>query len=306
VIYNPVAGGFRGRRRARLERVLGLLASEGFGITPVPTTGPRTAGPLAKECISSGADLILAAGGDGTINEIAAGMVHSDVPLGILPAGTANVLARELGIGCDLTHAAQLLATCAPKRVAVGLLHYTGKTGQPAAHSRHFLCMAGIGFDAHIVYGLDLKLKSKLGQFAYWTSAAKEIGRDLEEFEVRTEEGGTFRSSFGLASRVKNYAGYMEIARQVNLLSDDFELVLFEGRSTFRFYSRYLPAIVARIAHKVKGLTFVRTRKAEFRCPEGTNVHIQIDGEYVGRLPAAVETLPGALTLLVPPGYPRI
>ncbi len=74
-----------------------------------PTTGPRTAGAIAREHIDRGADLIVAAGGDGTINEVAEGMVHSQVPLAILPAGTANVLAMEMKLGAQLERAAERL-----------------------------------------------------------------------------------------------------------------------------------------------------------------------------------------------------
>jgi hypothetical protein len=91
-------------------------------VETIPTTGRGTATGIARNAIERGADLILVAGGDGTINEVVNGMVHSEVPLGILPAGTANVLATELGAGKTMEQAAEALLDCTEERIALGLL----------------------------------------------------------------------------------------------------------------------------------------------------------------------------------------
>src|SRR5690349_18299685 len=123
IIFNPNAGRLRGARRERLERAARLLEKGGWNAVLVPTTGPRTAGELARRSIAEGAGMIIAAGGDGTINEVAEGMVHTQVPLGILPAGTANVLAVETGMSTDLEKAARDLAGFRPERISIGRLH---------------------------------------------------------------------------------------------------------------------------------------------------------------------------------------
>jgi len=147
LIYNPRAGKF-GRDGARLlKKAVEILTDNGHSVTVSPTTGPRTAGAIAREHIDRGADLILAAGGDGTVNEVAEGMVHSHVPLAVLPAGTANVLAMEMKLGGKLLKVASRLGECRPRRVSVG--HLTCDGGRV---SRHFLLMAGAGLDAQIVY----------------------------------------------------------------------------------------------------------------------------------------------------------
>jgi diacylglycerol kinase family enzyme len=262
-----------------------------------PTAGPETAGQLARDRIRAGADLIVALGGDGTINEVAAGMIGSEVPLGVIPAGTADVLARELGLGPNWLKAAHRLPECQPHRISAGLLRMDG-----GARSRHFLLMAGVGFDAHIVYHLNLPLKARMGQIAYWVGALRELGRRLEEFEVQVGEQ-SFRCSFVLASRVRNYAGCLEIARHASLLRDDFGVVLFEGRSTPRYYAKYLPAVLAGTAPRTRGVYFLRARKISFATPPGSPVYVQVDGEYAGRLPATVEIVPNALTVLAPASY---
>ena len=103
-----------------------ILTKNGHNVTVAPTTGPATAGAIARAYIARGADLILAAGGDGTINEVAEGMVHSHVPLAILPGGTANVLAMEMKLGRKLERAASGCTNACPRRISVGHLQADG------------------------------------------------------------------------------------------------------------------------------------------------------------------------------------
>ncbi len=254
------------------------------------------AAEIVRGAIERGADLILVAGGDGTINEVVNGMVHSDVPLGILPAGTANVLACELNIGSTLERAAQSIDSCVQERVAVGRLSRGSDD-----NGRHFLSMAGAGLDADIVYRLNIKLKNALGKVAYWLGGFGNVGRRLPEFTVQAE-GREFRVSFALASRVRNYGGDLELAPTVSLLDDQFELVLFEGANSF-LYLRYILGVVIRKHQGMRGVTILRTRKVSFSTPQDSRIHLQVDGEYAGLLPATVEIVPNALTLLVPPAF---
>jgi YegS/Rv2252/BmrU family lipid kinase len=267
-----------------------------MNVDALSTTGPGTAAELARRAIEQGADLILVAGGDGTINEAVNGMVHSDVPLGLLPAGTANVLANELGMGNTMERAAALLTECAPERIAVGLLDRN--CDEPA---RHFLLMAGVGLDADIVYHLALGVKAALGKAAYWIGGFAKVGRPLPEFTVQSE-GRTFQASFALASRVRNYGGDLEIARGASLLDDRFELVLFEGSNSF-VYLKYMLGVAAHLHPRMRGVTTLRTRQALFSASADGKVHLQVDGEYAGLAPARVEIIPSALTLLVPPKF---
>jgi len=299
LIYNSCAGGLRYFTARRLARVLDTLRAAGHRVTPLLTPRPGGATELAERCREAGADLILALGGDGTLNETANGMIGSEVPLAVLPAGTANVLARELGLPCRSAAAAARLAQFEPLRIAVGRLH---SAGQP--RPRYFLLMAGAGFDGHIVYHLNLALKARLGQLAYWVGAAKELLRRLDEFEAAAGSR-RFRCTFALASRVRNYAGYMKIASGASLLKEDFQVAIFQGRSTLRYYSLYLGAVLARRAERAPGITFLRSRHVEFLADSAPPIYVQVDGEYAGRLPASVEIVPDALTILVPPGFAR-
>lgn len=279
-----------------MARITEAILGQGHRLNTLPTTGPGTGVALARRSLEAGADLILALGGDGTLNEIANGMIGTHVPLAVLPAGTANVLARELGLGCNTLAVVSRLSECMPRRISVGLLQSDGGRTR-----RHFLLMAGVGFDAHIVYRLNLNLKSRMGQLAYWLGALKELGRVLDEFETHTG-GRSFRCTFALASRVRNYAGYLKLARHASLLDQDFEMMIFEG-STLRYYSVYLSAVLSGRTGRTRGITSLRAPGASFAAPPGSPVYVQVDGEYAGRLPASVEIVPDALTILAPPEF---
>ena len=240
----------------------------------------------------------MAAGGDGTINEVAEGMVHSQVPLGVLPGGTANVLAMEMKLGSKLERAAAKIEECRPCRISIGELH-----GEGGAISRHFLLMAGVGLDAHIVYHISAGLKARTGKFAYWVAGWSLLGRRLPEFEVQVD-GRNQLCSFALLSRVRNYGGDFEIARDISLFDDDFEVILFEGSSSLR-YVPYFAGLAVNRLHGMKGVTVLRARDVRIAKPEDNRVYVQVDGESAGHLPAEIRIVPQALTLLAPPEYKR-
>lgn len=260
-----------------------------------PTHGPGTAHGIAASAIAEGADAIFAYGGDGTLNEVAEGMIGSNVPLGVLPGGTANVLANELGLGSRADRVAAQLAGCVPTRIAVGCIRTNGNG------ARHFLLMAGIGLDARIVYKMSASLKERLGKIAYWIGGFGQLSRELEEFDTLID-GRSIRASFALVTKVRNYGGDLEIARKVRIVDDQFEVVLFSGPNSFR-YLKYFTGVATNRLDGMDGVTILRARGARFSAATDSRVYAQVDGEYAGRLPGAVDAMPDALTLLIPPAY---
>jgi diacylglycerol kinase (ATP) len=273
-----------------------ILNREGHNVTAAPTTGPNTAGAMAREQIAGGADLILVAGGDGTINETAEGMIGSDVPLGILPTGTANVLATEMKLGCNLESVARRLSELRPRRISLGYITCNG-----GSVARHFLMMAGIGLDAHVVSRVSPALKARTGKFAYWVAGWTLLGRQLAEFEVEIA-GERRRCSFALLSKVRNYGGDFEIARSVTLLQDQFEVVLFEGATATRYVKYFAGMALNRLAG-MGGVTVMRADRVTISPVGGQRAYVQIDGELGGKLPAEIRIVPNALTLLTPEQY---
>ena len=257
----------------------------------VPTLAPGHGDALARAAIREGADLILVLGGDGSIHEAVNGMIGSQVPLGVLPGGTANVLCNELGFGGNLERAAERLGRSVERRIAVGLLSHAN------GDQRHFLLMGGAGLDAKIVHDVRAALKARAGKLSYWVAGLSQIGRRVSGFEIRVN-GATHRCGFLLISRVRNYGGDLEIASGASLLSPDFEAVWFEGSSSLR-YAWYMLGVAARRVQRMRGVHTARTSRVEFL----SEVDTQIDGEYAGRTPAHIEIVADALTLLVPEAY---
>ncbi len=294
IIYNPVARRLS-RNRHLLQRSIEALKAQGIEANLIGTTGPNSASQQARQQIEAGCDLILAAGGDGTINEVANGMLHSGVPLGILPGGTANVLARELRMSMNMATVAEQLCAMKPVRVASGSL----RLGE--FDRRTFLCMAGAGLDAEIVCNVDLDLKAAIGKLAYYIGGFGQVFRPLTEFEVSVD-GKNFEASFALISRVRNYGGDLEIARGASLLSDDFEVVLFRGKQSFQYLPYFVGVALGQTA-RMSGVSIVHGRTVTCHAVAGKEVFAQVDGELAGKLSATAEILPDSLTLLVPPAY---
>jgi diacylglycerol kinase (ATP) len=291
LIYNPIAGKIR-RHPERLRKSVALLRLHGFDVTLAPTEGPNHAAELARRCLDQGAERLIIAGGDGTLNEALNGIVGSRVPIGLLPGGTANVLGMETGIGGHMVRAAEQHKDCVPVRLALGRLTSAGIA------PRYFLLMAGAGLDARIVHLVKPRWKKLLGKVSYWVGGFSQLGRALDEFEVHMN-GRLHRASFALFSRVKNYGGDLEIARHADLLSDDFAVVLFAGRSSIPYLKYFSGVLLNRLAG-MSGVTLAHATDVELRPCGGVNAAIQVDGEASGFVPARMEIVPDALTLLLP------
>jgi len=291
LIYNPVAGKIR-RNPQMIPQVLETLRANHVSVKALPTTGPGTAQGLARDCVAKGASIVFVAGGDGTINEVVNGLAGSSTALGVLPGGTANCLAVELGIGTNLLKAASLTKGWEPQRISLGLC--TPHSGP----SRYFVAMAGAGVDAQIVRDVHPGLKRKLGKGAYWVAGFMASFRVLPELYVKSVHGES-QVSFALASRVKNYGGDLEIAKSVRLIDPHFETVLFEGRFAVK-YLKYLAGVLVNRHRNMSGVHVHHVDHLELRAVNGVPIYLQVDGEECGELPARLEIVREALTILTP------
>ncbi len=277
-----MAGKLRRNPQRILQRTTEALGRASLTPELAPTTGPDDATLIARQAVTAGADLILVLGGDGTINEALNGMVHSKAALGILPAGTANVLAMELGLGSGLDRAIERLTACVERRVAVGGL--CSGAARSAAFSRHGRRRPGRED--------RLRPESQVqgacaGKLAYWLAGFGHVRERVGQLEARIN-GEVYRCGFALASRVRNYGGDLEIASGASLLHDDFEIILFEGSNPLR-YLWYMLGVGVKLVKKMPGVHAVRSGRIEMR----GDVHVQIDGEYAGRLPASLRDRAG-------------
>src|ERR1700690_4352267 len=129
LIYNPTSGSRRHRRFEEIEHGVRLLKDAGIKVELAPTTGPDTATKIARQAVEQRRGMVIACGGDGTINEIVNGLARSQVPMALLPAGTANILAKELGVPWDIPRAARLIPGGDIRRIALGVATFAGANG---------------------------------------------------------------------------------------------------------------------------------------------------------------------------------
>jgi diacylglycerol kinase (ATP) len=299
LIHNPNAGGGGAARRAHLDEARRLLGARGIQADLAETTGPGEATEIARRAGPDGRQLVIACGGDGTVNEVvnglAAGQNGHRVPMALLPAGTANVLAKELELSWDIPKAAEQLSRGDVREIALGL---ATPIEQPDK-SRYFLSVAGAGPDGRITYAVDLELKARLGILAYWWQGAREVfNYKFQRFRV-TSEGQSHEVSLVIAGRTKHYGGPFKITTGADLYEDQFEFVGLTTQSGLRYLS-YLPTLWFGDLRKEEGVYFWKSDRLICEPIEGHPIYAQVDGEPLARIPVEFRIVPRALRLLVP------
>ena len=219
LVVNPNAGRVRSSESKRLDSARRILERDGIQTDLALTDGPGAASEIARRAVADGRQMVVACGGDGTFNEIVNGLAGSRVPLALLPAGTANVLAKELSLPWNVERAAALVAGSRLRRIALGL----ATSGEGNAAPRHFLSVAGAGPDGAIVHALDLGLKQRAGVLAYWAEGIRQLAAyKFPRFRV-TAGGRQFDSTLIVVGRTKHYGGPFQITTEADLHSDEFE-----------------------------------------------------------------------------------
>jgi len=308
LIYNPASGLQWNHRASVIDDALEVLRRAGVEADAVATSSaPGSAAALASESIAAGCDTVLACGGDGTVHEVMQRMVGGDAALGVLPLGTANALAMNLGLPLAPAKAAQMLLTADRVRVSVGRITYRDSDG--ANCSRYFTVAAGIGADAHLMYRLDAQLKRRFGYALYAVEGLKVLATHafpLFEAAFTTRAGKKPRVeavSQLLAVRIRNFGGMIHnLAPGATLHNESLRLVAFKTRSRFD-YMRFLAAVVGK-RHTFNGkIELLEAETAECHARNGSRerVYVEADGELLGGLPARIEIVPDALTMLIPP-----
>ena len=286
IIGNPNSGS--AGDEGYLEGFAGVLRAGGLEVEVLNTERPDHATELAA---AAGDRLVVAAGGDGTVNEVVNGL-SKDATLGILPLGTANVLARELGLPLEPGEACERILAGSAFRMDVGVA--TDGRGT----ERRFACMAGIGFDADVVREVTPRLKRYLRSLAFPLVALKVYLRgDRPDLQV-VDGDTTYVAQFAVVANGRYYGGEFEMAEGVSLGSGELEVVLIEKVGLL-----VRPDVLARILAKspldraMKSFTS-RGVRAHSPAARGAPVPVQIDGEVWGSLPMSFRIQPAALEVI--------
>lgn len=301
LIYNPAAGPRDVHRTIR--GLIDLLEQKRWTIDLKTTERAGDGVHLAQAAAHDGYDACIVAGGDGTVNEAVNGLVGTETALAVLPIGTGNMWAKQLGVPTyTLTNPSRL------REAVDGLLAGEVRTVDAGlAGDRYFLCSAGIGLDAQVTSGMEPRPRytKRLGIAAY-AMATVLVARDFPGVRSRVELDGSLlrsRSVLILVSNIQQYCGKLHVIQEARMDDGLLDVFMFKGlgfsyvlRHVFRMLSRrYLedPRIVHRQARQVHVMTQPSTP-------------IQVDGELYGQTPMTLSVIPAALRVVVPPTAPAV
>lgn len=229
-------------------------------------------------------DLVVAAGGDGTINEVINGLQRSELPLAVLPLGTANVLAAECGLDRSLQEIAEAIALHEPCPVFLG-----------TANGRRFALMVGIGFDARVVEGLDVGLKRLVGKVAYGLAALAQLVRYRPQRYVVEIDGKQFTAAAVVIAKGHYYGGRFVVAPRARLDEPHLHVAIFERSGRWNLL-RYAWALLTGTLDRLPDVRIVPATALTVQGPAGEAV--QADGDLVAALPLNVSLAEGPFSIV--------
>lgn len=290
-IVNPVARGIPSS--AKLEMAVAWLESQRWEAAIEETREGGHATALSSHAAERGYDVVVACGGDGTINEVANGLAGTDTALAVIRGGTANVWAKEASIPRDPLSAVRLVVEGRRRRMDLGLV-------EGVEASRFFMLMAGVGLDARVVDRVPERLKKRLGAAAYVFFGL----RGSLSFRPRPVslfidgEAVTADMLWLLAANTRSYGGVIDIARDA--VADDglLDVYLFESRSARQTFAHGLS--ILRRKYDASGI--LRRRAREIRIVSSEELDCQVDGEKLHFAPRSIRIAPRALTVVLPEG----
>lgn len=291
IIYNPTSG--RELFRRHLPEVLAQLERAGYETSCHATTGPGDATRAAALAVKREFDVVIAAGGDGTLNEVVAGISNFEnrPKIGLIPMGTTNDFARAVHIPRDINKAVDIIMQGKTIPVDVGLMN----------NKRYFINIAGGGRMTELTYEVPSKLKTVLGQMAYYLKGI-EMLPSIRSSKVRIEyDGQVFEDSvmMFLIGLTNSVGGFEKLAPDASINDGKFTLLILKEVNIAEFVR--LASLALRGEHlSDPHVIYVKARKVTVTSAE--RVVLNLDGEYGGALPAVFENLGSHIEVFVPSG----
>jgi diacylglycerol kinase (ATP) len=296
IIANPVSGSMHGAGGlSELRQTAIWLTEHGLPTEITTTARPGHAIELARQAVAAGREMVIAAGGDGTLNDVIQGLAGSTTALGALPMGTVNVWAREIGIPLGATEAREVLLRGVRRQVDLG-----------RAGVRYFLMMAGVGFDAEVVKRVERNWLKRVGlKMLDYVATAGSLGLTQQPAKLILRVSGQRRVMSALMIVVGNtrlYGGAMQFTRRA--VADDglLDLVVIGGGGWAQRLGVFMRAFLRRpsLGPQVR---YLRIRS--IRLESTPSLPVQVDGDIIGSLPMTFTSVPGALWVIVPRTAPE-
>jgi YegS/Rv2252/BmrU family lipid kinase len=289
VILNPAA---RSEKAGRIS--LGTFP-EACRVEVVLSRVPGHATELARAAAAEGVDVVVAAGGDGTVNEVANGLAGSEVALGILPMGSVNVLAQELGIPRKLERAWKVLATGRLRSIDLGRV----RCGTPGGNTtRFFTQLAGAGLDARAVQLVTRAQKRRFGPLSYVFAGFKVAAEGSPPLRVAYDGRDPVEGVCVIFGNGRFYGGPFAVLKRARIDDGWLDVCIFQQGGYWNLLN-YLQGVIRRTHTGFKDVSYVKVRKAVVTSER--EVPVEVDGEMLGFLPAEIEIVPLALRVVVPP-----
>jgi diacylglycerol kinase (ATP) len=322
LIYNPSSGQVVVRHE--LDDVIAFLSRYGWSVTLRETSKPLEATELARHAVNRGAKAVIAAGGDGTINEVANGLVHTDVALGVLPMGTTNTWALQMGIPTlnpmlPGIQAVKLIAALEGRIARPLPASYYRKVLLEAARvlveghtvtvdmgelcGRYFLMWAGVGFDAIIVQSISPRGKRASGSWAYVFPTIESIHKYSGTDVCLNLDGRTMKVSTPLivVSNIQLYGGIVEIGAKACVNDGKLDVCIFKGDGFFTFVQQALKVFTHRHLQD-PNVEYYQCREIVVESARLLPVHM--DGEPFTMTTVSIHTVPSSLKVIVPKTAP--
>jgi diacylglycerol kinase (ATP) len=278
IIVNPAARGAKARL-TRLERLTRNVVIR-------TTSGPGDAEAQTERAVEQGFTTIVAAGGDGTINEVVNGIGNAPVALGILPMGTVNVLAMELGIPFNLVSAWKVIRAGKIRLI-----------DEAAANGHLFLQMAGIGVDAQVVEQNNRQIKKVLGPLSYLLTVTKVAAQRPPRLRVTSDDHPPVEGSFVLVGNGRLYGGPFALFREADMQDGLLDVYVFRHMNYVALV-RYFRGMLFGSLAKFSDVDYFKARS--LRVEANRHVPLEVDGELVGHAPVEFTVRRRKLRVIVP------
>jgi diacylglycerol kinase (ATP) len=307
LIYNPNSGQHAAWRARAVDEAIAVLCAAGVEAKAFETHKPGGGTDCAREAVLAGYDAVIACGGDGTVHEVMQSLVGTNVALGVIPLGTANALANDLGLMASPAKAARKLLTATPVRIPAGRIHFRAPNGEDS--SRYFIVAAGVGADALLMARLDSRLKRHFGYVLYVIESFRIWAtHNFPFFDVELIPNGqsaerVFPVSQLLSVRVRSFGGIVrQLVPGATLHSNSLHMIAIRTRRRLD-YLKFLLAVIAGRHTFSRDIELVEASEVACRAQSGCRetLLVEADGEVLGTLPARIEVVPDALHLLIPP-----
>jgi YegS/Rv2252/BmrU family lipid kinase len=292
ILFNPHAGQAN-NLMSQLERAADLWRDRGWQVELCPTQYAGHATYLARDAAAQGYDIVAAAGGDGTVNEVVNGLVNTQTALAVLPIGTVNIWARELGLSMDIQQAADAFLQARLEQIDVG-----------RAGDRYFLLMAGIGFDAAVTAEIRSDEKKRFGAIAYLKQAVQ-LAWQFRGSRAKIYLDGRRIRGCVLMVVIGNsqlYGGVVKFTSHAVVDDGVLDVCVIKGQNMLVAPLR-LFSVFAKQFNRGQAVEYYQAQQIQIRGKQ--HLPVQVDGDYLGSTPLTVSVVPAGLWALVPPSADR-